>query len=382
MNVSRLADFSARIAAAETEQRVGKKLSQISGSLQNIINDPQNAQHQTDLLTRVSETRTALEAIEAQITPPIADFLEELDASYYFSVSMIDDIAQLIHTNSITQAAVKTDVDEIHARRSKFVESITALSTALKAVGLGPRPLQPGEAEIGFKIPRAIFDNRLIGFSGELKFIERVVELFSEAVTGQREEAELSELSTTEPLVILQLYAPIVAAIAGSITWFLATYKQTLELRELRARLKAVGVDESAMLDAKIEQLVNEAVEKRVADVVTVKLEDGRRNEVSNGLRLVLKDLWARVELGMTVEVRFLPPATSEEPTAKEKKELKIYEDLRKIQRELVFPTIRGEPFLRLSKPDGPKTSKKRSTPSKAKKSLPKKAATDEAGEE
>jgi|SoiMethySBSTD1v2_1073268.scaffolds.fasta_scaffold26634_3 hypothetical protein len=350
MNVSRLSDFAAKLVAVEAQFNVGKRLGRVASKLQEVVSQPQNPQFQTELVGFIVELRKSVEELEAQITPAMADFLRELGGLKFFSKEMVDDIDGEIHRNSITHAVAKSYVDDIVSRRNKFVEALKSLSASLTSVGLKPKPLEPGHAEIGFKIPRSIFDNRLIGFSGELKFIERVVEVFSEAVTGERQEAELSELSTTDPLVLLQLYAPIVAAIAASVTWFLATYKQTLEIRQLKAQIRKLEIDDTSQFDKEIEQIIQKAVEERIGQVLAPREDQGRKNEVENGLRLVLRDMWARVERGMTVEVRFLPPAAKPNATAEEAREAKAYKDLERIQRELVFPAIEGEPMLELPK--------------------------------
>lgn len=361
MNVSRLAEFAGKLVAIEDNRRVSNRLSQISAKLQEIINQPQNAQFQAELLALVADLKATMIEINLEVTPAVVDFLSEVEGAHYFSVALPDEIGGLIHTNSITPAVVKERVDQINSKRSTLIEALRAISHNLKALGLQPEPLAEGQAEIGFKIPRALFDNRLIGFSGELKFIERVVEAFSEAVTGAREEAELSELSTTDPLVLLHLYAPVVVAIGGSVTWFLSSWKKTLEIQELRARLKAMDIDATSQLDSKIEKIVHEAVEARIQQVLVVRDDEGRNNEVRNGLRMVLTELWARVERGMTVEVRFLPPPLKENPTPQEVQEADAYKELEEIQKALVFPAITSEPMLEL-----PGTETAKSKPGKA----------------
>lgn len=361
MNVNRLADYSTKLVAIDGRNRLSKLLAQIPNKISEIIGNPQHAQFQTELLALVKELRAGLESAEKEITPPMHALLKELGSAFYFEASLAASIESQIHTNSITQAAVKKFVEDIVQRRNTFLEHLRGVSNHLKSIGLGPKELEPGDAEIGFKIPREIFDNLLGGFSEELAFIERVVELFSEAVTGSKEEAELSELSTTDPLVLLQLYAPIVAAIAETVAAFVVVYKESLEIRALKQQLLSHNITDTKQLDDRIEKIVDEKIEQRVGEVLAGRTDSGRQNEVGNGLRLVMKGLFARIERGMTVEVRFLPPPEKEDETEEEAAERAVYDDLARVQTQLVFPEIAAAPMLELtrSKPRAPKLPRK-----------------------
>ncbi len=116
-----------------------------------------------------------------------------------------------------------------------------------------------------------------------------------------------------------------------------------------------------ASLQSDIDNYIKEAVEARVADVMAQGkiAEQGRRNEVSQGLAWALESLLARIDRGMTVEIRALPPKAASEKDTEEVK-IKIAEETAKIAeihevaKSLAFPSRNDPPVLTLppSEPD------------------------------
>ena len=94
--------------------------------------------------------------------------------------------------------------------------------------------------------------------------------------------------------------------------------------------------------DAKLEQAIEEAIER-----ILRKKPLGRLAEVANGLRYALKGLIARIERGMTIEVRFLPAPKAEGQTEEQAVEVARQDaELQKLQKDLVFPQLPETPLL------------------------------------
>jgi hypothetical protein len=225
--------------------------------------------------------------------------------------------------------------------------------------------LLPGEAELGFHIPRTIFHNQLAEFSVELKVIDRIVGLVSEAVLGRREQIQLRQLSSSDPTVFIQTAVPVVVAVGAIITWLLDCLERTQRIRKLRQEAKETGHPEEGLkiFDKQVSDIISVEVNKRISELIDGggKVRDsGRVNEIENGLRWAVDSLFARVERGMTVEVRFIPPPKMEAESGAEPSADDEFSKLAEIRQSLTFPSSAGEPVRQLPPPVPPnQTSKK-----------------------
>jgi hypothetical protein len=217
----------------------------------------------------------------------------------------------------------------------------------MNALGIKADTLEPGDAEIGFLIPRSLFRNDLDGFIRELSTIIQIIRAFSELATGHVEIAKVHEISSSDPLLFFSLSPETIAAIGGAITWGLDTLKKTMEIRELKnktVKVQGVRVDDvTSLLDTKIKELVEkrtaEQVEKLLSNIVD---DDGRKHEQREHISWALEALLARVERGMTVEIRLLAPPGAGVGDEQTSTPPQPYTDLEKIIPQLVFPKLRA----------------------------------------
>jgi hypothetical protein len=72
-----------------------------------------------------------------------------------------------------------------------------------------------------------------------------------------------------------------------------------------------------------------------------------RKNEVHTFLEKSLEALLARIERGMTVEIRLLPPPKEEGNEGAEVTAV-AFQHLAEIQKQLAFPAPSGEPVLQI----------------------------------
>ncbi len=348
MNVGRMMEFARLLVDLESRFRIQKRMGTVAARMQDIINAPQDVQHQTNTLAAVDELRKSLQEMSQELTQPVLEFLAESGGNPFFLTSMGDAIGEQLRSSGITPGVAKSYVDDLIATRNQYLDNLKGAGNNLKALKFKEYTLSPGDAEIGFKIPRTLFKNKLGGLAHELTFIDFTVFTFSEAVTGEKKEGDLAQLSTTDPVILLAAAVDVVAAIAGAVKWLMDAYAKYLEILEMKARLREIEMPAGTLkelesrADKKLEQAIEEVVER-----ILKKKPLGRLAEVANALRFSLKGLIARVERGMTIEVRFLPAPKEEGQTEEQAAEAaKKESELQKLQRDLVFPQIPETPLL------------------------------------
>lgn len=246
---------------------------------------------------------------------------------------------------------------EFMTQRQSYIEQITQLGGNLDKVGVLPISLQPGDAEIGFLLPRTLFNNRLDTLIKELRDVNRIIRAFSEATLGSVEEVEVRDISTSDPLFFFHIQPETIVAIGAAVTWALNTWKQVEEIRRVRAETRKTEVltekEATDVFDKKINEKIEAAIEAKVSELSKDDGKPGRAKEQQTDLKWALESLLAHVERGMIIELRYVapPPKSPDdlEPTSTAKHD--AFESLKNIAPQLAFPKMEGPPILKLPQP-------------------------------
>jgi hypothetical protein len=112
----------------------------------------------------------------------------------------------------------------------------------MNAIGLTKEVISPGEAEVGFLIPRSFFKNQLDLLVKELNTINNIIRIFSEVVSdGGAEQVEVKQISTTDPQFFFGLSPFTVAAIGISAKWAVGLWGEAEKIRKIRAETKQLN---------------------------------------------------------------------------------------------------------------------------------------------
>ena len=281
---------------------------------------------------------------------------EEIDARPFFVDDIPGDIARRVAENPATPAVVQQYVGDLVTRRQDFLNTLAELRERFDRLGITASRLEPGEAEVGFTIPRQLFEGNLDGLIGELREIRFIIRAFSEAATGSVEPIVVKQISTTDPLFFFGVSVSAIVAIGKAVHWVLDTWKKVEDIRQVRAQTRKLNIEGDKaildMFDLSITKTIDAAVEAKVKELVPpTDGKDGRARELDTHLNRALHSLFARIERGMTVEIRFLlPPVRSEAVGLEAPGETTAapFAQLAEISSQLVFPPPAAEPVLAL----------------------------------
>ena len=178
---------------------------------------------------------------------------------------------------------------------------------------------------------------------------------FSELTTGSVEKIEVHQISTSDPQIFLGLSAVTVATIGGAITWALNTWKQVEDVRRVRAethKLSAFSEKEvEDIFDKKIKSTIAAAIEAQTKILLgAAKTDPGRGFEQSEHIKLALGSILARIERGMTIEIRALPPP--KDGPEQDPQQAAAFSAIEALAPTLLFPKPDPNPVLSLPEPD------------------------------
>ncbi len=352
MNTAKLRSTIERVLVDESKLGLQGGLQNLVNALVNFTSNPGEGTYQIEVANALQQVRDGMTSFAVSYDPAALKRLDESGASRFFGEQLVDDINGAIAANQMTPAVAQQFVTQRLAERAEFILQLTNTLNGLRALGVEQEALEPGEAELGFLIPRDLFDNEFSHLLRELAAIQRIIRTFSELATGAAEPIEVRQISTTDPTFYLGVGMMTASHIGKAVRWALDTWKEIEEIRKVRAetlKLKSFSGDDVAKLfDDKITETVATAVQAKAEELAPVAPgEAGRVHELREGLENALESILARVERGMTVEIRFLPPPVADGAEA-EPEVAAAAASLNETIPRLSFPPADPNPILRL----------------------------------
>lgn len=326
MNAERLHVIAHAIQSEMQELGIVPNLQQLIGSLQKVVSQPQQPEHQKALDNKLGELNEQLEkAPSNRFSPAWRQILKETGVEALLGSSLADRLRAVFVRHQITPAIALDEIREIHREVDEFKSAIEQVTHAFAALHISAQDLEPGQCEIGFLIPRAAVDNRLDEFAKELAELNFMLTTFSELVTTKRDSFDIRSVSSTDLAVYLAVMPQVAACMAVAVERLIYTYKSLLEIRKLKAGLEEKGVPDKKLegIEEHAATVMKEGIEEIIDEIFehycTVKGE--RKNELKNALRFTLNKLANRIDRGYNIEIRVKPLGPSEEEKEPEKNE-------------------------------------------------------------
>jgi len=356
MNVERLGEIVGVLLEAEGNFKIQKLLNELKTSLDNVTSSPQEANLQQDYANKLADLKVGFGRMIYEFKPAEVELMTEIGAKELFVSDLGTEIAELVRENPVSPSVARDFVAELVKRRSQYISQMEALKTILENLNVGPEEDDPGSAQVGVTIPRDLFDNSLDGLIGQLDKFRRLARIFSEVSTGEAPIIEVRQISTTDPLFFFGMAVSTVLALSRSMSWALDQWLKIEKIRKLRAetsQLESFSEDELKFFDDKIDTIIEEAVATKVTESMeerTVPAGARAMPELENQLSWAYKTVFALVERGLKMEIRFLPPVT-EEGEDEEREIPQEYQDLSDVSRTLIFPKVEGRPTYEIPAP-------------------------------
>jgi hypothetical protein len=296
-------------------------------------------------------------------SPAWRQILAEIGGDELVGGSLKSSIESTFAQNQITPAVALEELQALHKRLQAFKNAVDQLLAGFKHLKIGDERLAPGDCEVGILVPRDAVDNKLLDFADELREIGFILNTLAEVATGHKDDLTIRTISSSDLLVHLQAAAPYAACVAVCVERVVALYKQLLEIRKLHQEIRKQGVpdDEVSGIERYANQLMETGIDKIAVEVVKQyhkKDDAGRKNELTNAVRISLNKLANRIDHGFNVEVRVAPPAKAKD---EEKQDAELQKAIAAIQAatpNMQFMKLEGQPILRL--PEGKEKPKKK----------------------
>lgn len=353
MNVSDLRSVLERVLNLDQKFKLQESVDLARDSIINMVNAPHDPNHQTAFSDAIKQLKDGYIRFSSQLTPADWERIEKIRADVEFSDQLVNSITSVISENAVTPAVVRDKLVELSESRKRELEHYKRLLDELDYVGFEAEENNINEAQVGFKIPRSLFDNDLSGFIKELSFIKKFIRLVSEAGGDAPENIRVGSISTSDPLIWFILSSVTVVKIGSLTKWCLDTWKQVEEIKALRSQTAKNPMfspkEVEDFFDRKIKDLLETAIKEKADELVAPVKDGSRRSELTNGLTIQLDQFLARTERGMTVEVRYIPPPpTKDTNEAQREAQSSMQKEIRELSSSLKFTRHSGDPIMLL----------------------------------
>ncbi len=368
MNASRLMDALEILIHNEDTYRIQDILNELQSHLVNLVNAPQESSHQNQFSDSLKKLNSTLNQMGNGFDPAQISLFKDIGAIQFFSADIPNSISQYAQENPITPAVVRDFVADIIDKRNSYIDRIKNLRNNLVAIGVQSVELEPGSAEIGFVLPRDLFDGQLQLLIKQLGVVNSLIRGFSEFTTGSVQPIAVRQISSSDPLFFFCLDVRIIATIGAAVTWALHTWKQVEEIREIRERSSEIPSftdSDLKVFDDRIEEVIEAAIKEKVSEIHKESQERTTRTspEQQTHITWALRTLLALVERGLKVEIRALPSSNRENESDIDPEIESAFEQISENGPELIFPEIEGRPVLDLPAPLNEKEHQKDKSP-------------------
>jgi hypothetical protein len=359
MNADLLKELVEKLWTKDAMYGVQSKLDKLVQSFEGLVGNPTDANSQQDYITKLTQFSAALKNEDSSFPPHIKDSIRELGGERWFSHSLVEELQSIVQRNAVTSSVALGEIQEISNSRGQYITNLKVLSNSLEVVGVETYEVSHSRAEVGFEIPRTIFDNDFQSFQREMRQLYVIVKTFQKAADEATDPIKLATLSSTDPLVLLAVGLLTLREIAKAVTWSLDTIQRIDQIRQARAATAQIPSIKEKELEKffgpQIEAVLQEAIKTHKAEVLGAPRAQKHR-ELGSELESALKMLLTRVERGVRVELRFIdpPPAPENDEDADDPyAEIRgVVADLKSLQQTMQFSKIEHDPILSLTYAD------------------------------
>lgn len=305
MNTSRLKLLLATILNADAGSGASERLKELVSASQAWAANP-NSQNRAllDKMRRAfSESADALaEALNTGIGREAVNTLGVLP----YTSNIFVEVEYAFSQFNSAPGNLQSRLSQIEQERRHSLGRLITVDSELNRLGIEPEGAAPGRADLGFLLPRTLFDNSLHDFSRRLKELDQIIDAFSLAYSGKPERAKLETINTSNPLLFLQIDHETVRHVVHGFKFALNIVGEFQAAKKgmdfLRGYLdKGAAESAEAKLQADIDKRVSTEIERRLKEFEKKAAEDAEDRE---RLKLAYRHLIRHAEKGLQIKVR------------------------------------------------------------------------------
>lgn len=262
------------------------------------------------------------DAILNEYNPSNLKIVESIGASDYFGLTGFQKLENILNKNSYDIQKTVTDLQKFIQIRTEFVTLINSTCDNLKKLNVVPHFHSDDTFEVGLLMPKELTDNKIINVTKELNHWDKVFKTFKELTSGSTDDTEINFVNNGSLEFFIENGPEIAACLAVAVERIVKLYKNIVEIRSAKEKLKELGVStgEQRSIEKQEKDIFNKGIDTIAAEIVkefaTKQLDNGRVNELRIAIKGHITYIAKCIDHGMIIEIN--PPEISEPSEAKE----------------------------------------------------------------
>lgn len=326
MDASKLKNILADLAGEETIS-INSKISELIAFI--------TSNQSNDITVTIKEICKQFDiSVSNYYSPSNKKILEEIGGLDYFGIEAYNKITLILNQNSYNVQMVIADLQKYLDQRIEFVKLITATNDNLENLNIYNHFHDDDTFEIGILMPSEFTEKKIVTITKELNRWDKVFKTYKELVGESVNDTEINFVSNGSLQFFIDNSPTIAASIAVTIERVVKLYKNIIEIRSAKNKLKSLGIStgEQKAVEKSEKDFFNKEIEKISLDIIkqfAIKsIEDGRLNELKIAIKGHVTYIAKCIDSGLTIEI--IPPEISAPVVEKETEESK--DDVKKIK--------------------------------------------------
>ena len=273
------------------------------------------------------------ESVVNEYSPSNFEIFKSIDAVDYFGNTGLNKIESILNENSFNVQKTVTDLQAYAKKRTDFLALVKNTNSNLEKLNIDNHFHNDDVFEIGLLIPSELTKKKIKNLTKELNHWDKVFKTLKELTGESPDDTEINFVSNGSLQFFIENSAQIGACLAVAVERVVKLYKNIIEIRAAKEKLKELGVStgEQKTIEKQEKELFNKEIEKisleLVKEFAAKNIDQGRVNEIKVALKGHITYIAKCIDGGMTIEVN---PPEIEKPkelddtaTAEEKAENK-----------------------------------------------------------
>lgn len=307
--------------------------SSINSQLQTLVSNI-NANQSAEIISNEKSIKALFENSRVNnYVPSNLEILHAIGADEYFGNNAFTKVSSILNSNAYNIPKTVKDLQDYIAKREKYVTVLKSTRENLQFLNFESYFPEGDNYQIGLLLPDGYTHNKIATVTKELNKWDKVIKTFKELVGEPAEDTEINFVSNGTLEFFINNSPAIGMALAFAVERIVKVYKNIVEIRQTRDKLKALGLpsSEQKTIEKQEKEHLSKELDKVSSELVkefaSNKIETGRLNELKIAIKGHVVYMAKCIDNGIIIEINppeiEEPDETSAEATVAEKKEAK-----------------------------------------------------------
>jgi len=249
-------------------------------------------------------------------SPSNTKVLEEIGALKFFGTSGFSQIEKILNESLYNVQKTVTELQLYLKKRNDFIALIKATNDNLEKLNIDSHFHSDDIFEVGLLMPKEFTQDKIVNITKELNRWDKVFKTLKELTGSSPEDTEINFISNGSLQFFIDNSPHIAACLAVTIERVVKLYKNIVEIRIAKEKLKELGISsgEQRSIEKQEKDLFTKEIEKISSELIkqfaSKKIETGRMNELKIAMKGHVIYVAKCINNGMTIEIN--PPEIAE----------------------------------------------------------------------